>query len=155
MGIAEVVSAVRSPWQNAYVERVIGSIRRDCLEQIVILNERHQRRVLSTYIATTTAPISHSTRIARNRARHPTQDRKGRRHPTSQWRASPLRTPRRLLIFAYQWLERCQYAPSDDRSIRAFDLKNAMNIRLLGAVDPFFQCNLKINFSRLLNSASD
>jgi putative transposase len=50
MGITEVVSAARSPWQNAYVERVIGSLRRECLDHIVIFNERHLRRVLSTYI---------------------------------------------------------------------------------------------------------
>ena len=50
MGIAEVVSAARSPWQNAYVERVIGSIRRECLNHIVIFNERHLRRVLSSYV---------------------------------------------------------------------------------------------------------
>ena len=49
MGIAEVVSATRSPWQNAYVERVIGSIRRECLDYIVIFNERHLRRILSSY----------------------------------------------------------------------------------------------------------
>jgi putative transposase len=49
MGITEVVSAARSPWQNAYVERVIGSIRRECLDHIVIFNERHLRRVLSSY----------------------------------------------------------------------------------------------------------
>jgi putative transposase len=49
MGITEVVSATRSPWQNAYVERVIGSIRRECLDYIVICNERHLRRVLSSY----------------------------------------------------------------------------------------------------------
>ena len=49
MGIAEVVSAARSPWQNAYVERVIGSLRRECLDYIVIFNERHLRRVLSSY----------------------------------------------------------------------------------------------------------
>ena len=40
----------RSPWQKAYVERVIGSIRRECLDHIVIFNERHLRRVLSSYI---------------------------------------------------------------------------------------------------------
>src|ERR1700694_530550 len=44
MGIAEVVSAARSPWQNAYVERVIGSLRRECLGYIVIFNERHLLR---------------------------------------------------------------------------------------------------------------
>jgi transposase InsO family protein len=49
MGISEVVSAARSPWQNAYVERVIGSLRRECLDYIVIFNERHLRRVLSSY----------------------------------------------------------------------------------------------------------
>jgi transposase InsO family protein len=45
MGIAEVMTAPRSPWQNAYVERVIGSIRRECLDHIVIFNERHLRRI--------------------------------------------------------------------------------------------------------------
>jgi transposase InsO family protein len=46
----EVITAPRSPWQNAYVERVIGSIRRECLDHIVIFNERHLRRVLSSYV---------------------------------------------------------------------------------------------------------
>jgi putative transposase len=50
MGITEVVTAPRSPWQNAYVERVIGSVRRECLDYIVIFNERHLRRVLSSYV---------------------------------------------------------------------------------------------------------
>src|SRR5208337_4390301 len=49
MGIEEVLTAPRSPWQNAYVERVIGSIRRECLDHIVIFNERHLRRVLTSY----------------------------------------------------------------------------------------------------------
>jgi hypothetical protein len=50
MGISEVVTAPRSPWQNPYVERVIGSIRRECLDHLVIFNERHLRRVLSSYV---------------------------------------------------------------------------------------------------------
>ncbi len=50
MGITEVITAPRSPWQNAYVERVIGSIRRECLDHIVIFNERHLCRVLSSYV---------------------------------------------------------------------------------------------------------
>ena len=49
MGIKEVVTAPRSPWQNEYVERIIGSIRRECLDHIIIFNERHLRRVLSSY----------------------------------------------------------------------------------------------------------
>src|SRR5262249_7544224 len=40
-GIEEILTAPRSPWQNPYVERVIGSIRRDCLNHFVILNTRH------------------------------------------------------------------------------------------------------------------
>jgi transposase InsO family protein len=50
MGINEVVTAPRSPWQNAYVERIIGSIRRECLDHVVIFDERHLRRTLSSYI---------------------------------------------------------------------------------------------------------
>jgi hypothetical protein len=50
MGITEVITAPRSPWQNAYVERVIGSIRRECLDHIVIFNQRHLRHVLSSYV---------------------------------------------------------------------------------------------------------
>jgi hypothetical protein len=50
MDITEVITAPRSPWQNAYVERVIGSIRRECLDYLVIVNARHLRRVLSWYL---------------------------------------------------------------------------------------------------------
>ena len=50
MGITEIVTAPSSPWQNAYVERVIGSIRRECLDHIVIFNERHLRRLMSAYL---------------------------------------------------------------------------------------------------------
>ena len=49
MGIKEVVTAPRSPWQNPYVERLIGSIRRECLDHIIIFNEHHLRGVLSLY----------------------------------------------------------------------------------------------------------
>ena len=49
LGIEEILTAPRSPWQNPYVERVIGSIRRDCLNHFVILNARHLKRVLAWY----------------------------------------------------------------------------------------------------------
>jgi putative transposase len=49
MGIEEVLIAPRSPWQSPYVERLIGSIRRDCLDHVVVLNGRHLRRVLTSY----------------------------------------------------------------------------------------------------------
>jgi putative transposase len=50
MGIGEVVTAYRSPWQNAYAERVIGSIRRDCLDHMIIFSEDHLRRLLAEYV---------------------------------------------------------------------------------------------------------
>ncbi len=49
MGIAEVVIAYRSPWQSPYVERLIGSIRRECLDHCIVLNERQLRRILTDY----------------------------------------------------------------------------------------------------------
>src|SRR3989454_9647235 len=44
------VIAPRSPWQNAYAERVIGSIRRECLDHVVVIGERHLREILSKYV---------------------------------------------------------------------------------------------------------
>ena len=51
MGIEEVKIAPRSPWQNPYVERLIGSVRRDVLNDVIVLNERHLRRVLHSYVS--------------------------------------------------------------------------------------------------------
>jgi len=48
--IKEVTTAPRSPWQNPYAERVIGSIRRECLDHMIILGERHLKRILSSYV---------------------------------------------------------------------------------------------------------
>jgi len=50
LGIEEVLTAPRSPWQNAYAERLIGSLRRECLDHVVILNARGLRRVLHAYV---------------------------------------------------------------------------------------------------------
>jgi len=50
LDIGEVVIAPRSPWQNAYAERVIGSIRRECLDHVVVIGERHLMRILSEYV---------------------------------------------------------------------------------------------------------
>ena len=68
MAIEEVVTAPRSPWQNPYVERIIGSIRRECLDHVIVFDERHLRRVLSAIFNITTEPerISRSTRIAQS-----------------------------------------------------------------------------------------
>ena len=50
MGIREVKTAPRSPWQNPYAERLIGTLRRDCLDHVIILSENHLRRVLRAYL---------------------------------------------------------------------------------------------------------
>jgi transposase InsO family protein len=50
-GIPEVLTAPQSPWQNAYRERLIGSIRRECLDHVMVLNEPGRRRVLKSYFA--------------------------------------------------------------------------------------------------------
>jgi len=49
LGIEEVLCAPRSPWQNAYAERLIGSIRRECLDHVIVLHEPGLRRVLRSY----------------------------------------------------------------------------------------------------------
>jgi transposase InsO family protein len=48
--IEEVLSAPASPWQRAYVERLIGSVRRDCLDHVIVLGEWHLRRIFKSYL---------------------------------------------------------------------------------------------------------
>jgi transposase InsO family protein len=51
MRIQEVLTAPRSPWQNPFAERMIGSIRRECLDHVIVLNRRHLRRILKGYFS--------------------------------------------------------------------------------------------------------
>jgi len=51
LGIHEVTIAPRAPWQNPYVERLIGTLRRECLDHVVVLNDTHLRHVLHAYLA--------------------------------------------------------------------------------------------------------
>ena len=50
LGIEQIVTAPRSPWQNPYVERVIGSIRRECLDHVIAFDEQHLKLVLREYV---------------------------------------------------------------------------------------------------------
>ena len=50
IGLSEVLTAPASPWQNAYAERVIGTIRRECLDHTIILGEQHLRRTIKRYV---------------------------------------------------------------------------------------------------------
>jgi transposase InsO family protein len=49
MGIRDHPISPRSPWQNGYVERLIGTLRRECLDHVLIYGERHLRRILTLY----------------------------------------------------------------------------------------------------------
>jgi len=51
MGVGEVLTAPHSPWQNPFAERLIGSIRRECLNHVLVLGELHLRRTLARYFA--------------------------------------------------------------------------------------------------------
>jgi transposase InsO family protein len=51
LGIQEVVIAPRSPWQSPYVERVIGTLRRECLDHVVVLGESHLRQIVRSYVS--------------------------------------------------------------------------------------------------------
>jgi transposase InsO family protein len=50
MGIRDRPTSPRSPWQNGYAERLIGSIRRECLDHVVVFSERHLRHMLLSYM---------------------------------------------------------------------------------------------------------
>jgi transposase InsO family protein len=49
LGIREVLTAPQSPWQNPYVERLIGTIRRECLDHVIVFHEGALRRTLNSY----------------------------------------------------------------------------------------------------------
>ena len=61
IGIREMIIAPRAPWQNAFVERVIGSIRRECLDHVIVLSEAHLGRVLRAYLAYYTTARPHQS----------------------------------------------------------------------------------------------
>jgi hypothetical protein len=99
MDITEVISAPRSPWQHPYVARAIGSIRRACLDHLIIFNERHLRRILSfyqEYYHRTRTHLSLGKDCPDPRSVQPPAPREGDRHSASRRFAPSLRTPGRL-----------------------------------------------------------
>src|SRR5262245_42045954 len=61
LGMREILIAPRAPWQNPFAERVIGSIRRECLDHPIVINERHLRRLLRSYLAYYNATRPHQS----------------------------------------------------------------------------------------------
>ena len=100
MGIEEVVIAPKSPWQNSYVERLIGSIRRERLNHVIVLNERHLRRILGSYVTyyhRSRTHLSLSKDTPEGRSVAPARTRKVIAFPQGGLSTSPLRTARRLI----------------------------------------------------------
>ena len=97
MGIHEVLTAPGSPWQNAYVERFIGSVRRECLDHVLVFNALGA----ATPAAGLSSPLRTITNPSRARERHADSSsdhgrrRRGRR-TGSRRPPSPIRTPNRL-----------------------------------------------------------
>ncbi|MGB5708433.1 MAG: integrase core domain-containing protein [Arenicellales bacterium] len=77
LNIQEVITAPRSPWQNPYVERLIGSLRRECVDHVIVLGERHLKRVLSEYVNyynNTRTHLSHTKDAPKSRERQKIDD---------------------------------------------------------------------------------
>jgi hypothetical protein len=92
MGIRDNPIAPGSPWQNGFAERVIGSIRRECVDHIVVLGETHLRRVLKSYARYYNKVRTHRSLDKDAPIPRPIQ-RTGKHHVTCspRWTASPLR----------------------------------------------------------------
>jgi transposase InsO family protein len=69
MGIRDKPTAPRSPWQNGHCERLIGSIRRECLDYVVVFGKQRLRQILLSYLDTTMA-LEHISPCARTRRYH-------------------------------------------------------------------------------------
>ena len=65
MGIQQKLTAPRSPWQNPFAERLIGSIRRECLDRVIVLNEGQLRKVLTDHFDYYHRSLSHDSPIPR------------------------------------------------------------------------------------------
>jgi hypothetical protein len=93
MGLEQVLIAPRAPWQNPYAERIIGSIRRECLDHVIVLNEDHLRRILAGYFDyyhNSGAPVA-GAELAEPTKRRGAR-RPGRVESVSRWFASSLYT---------------------------------------------------------------
>ena len=87
MGIRDKPTAPASPWQNGFAERLIGSIRRECLDHIIVLGEAHLRRILRAYACyyNTSERTGHWTKMRRSLAGSADRDHSFTHDP---WRAS-------------------------------------------------------------------
>jgi putative transposase len=95
MGIKQVLSAPRAPWPRAYVERLIGSIRRECLDHVIVFNEGSLHRTLTSFSSYFHNWRTHLS-LGKDAARPADTNSRRRYHHRdlrSRWLASSLRTP--------------------------------------------------------------
>jgi hypothetical protein len=90
MGIRDRPISPQSPWQNGYAERLIGTLRRECLDQMIIFGETHLRRILSAYAAYYNQARTHLALRCPLASSSPTVWCYYR-HSDLSWTASPLR----------------------------------------------------------------
>jgi hypothetical protein len=104
VGIREILIAPHAPWQNPFAERLIGSIRRECLDHFVGLNDRHLRRLLRAYLAYYNAARPHQTLGNNSPYPRPIQPpAQGRIVAIPQVRASSPLPARRLIFAGFKW----------------------------------------------------
>lgn len=102
LGIREVLTAPQSPWQNAYVERWIGSIRRECLNHVIVLNEVGLHRILKSYLEYYERSRTHLSLGKDAPVSRPIQRPGMGRIVEIAQVGGPLRTNRRLDLVAYR-----------------------------------------------------
>ena len=104
MLIKPVRTAFRSPWQNGGAERWVGSCRRDMMDHVLVLNERHARRLLAEYLKyyhedRTHYALAKEPPLCRPVTERPSPQIEGRWDSQSGWLASPVRmVPSRLSL---------------------------------------------------------
>ena len=88
MGIRDRPTSFRAPWQNGYVERLIGSIRRECTDHLIVVNAEHRRRILAKYATYYNEARTH---VSLGKDAPYTSDRAVRRYccASHSWRAPP------------------------------------------------------------------
>jgi hypothetical protein len=93
--LEEIRITPRSPWQNCYVERVIGSIRRECLNHVIVFNDNHLRRLLKDYFRYYHESRTH---LSLNRMSGNSIEQVGTDHPdsTSRWASPSIRATRHI-----------------------------------------------------------
>src|SRR5947208_17048779 len=106
MGIRDRPISPGSPWQNPYVERLIGTVRRECLDRMLVFGEAHLRQILSSYAAYYNEVRTHLA-LGKDAPRSGSATDRGRcSHPNLVWAAPPLRSD--MIFGKHKGRERCR-----------------------------------------------